>query len=191
MAHAACSATVVVGSFGVTDVAREANIDIGVAFRVFLILVDSRHFVAVLAILEVVVMSTIVGMRVLIQIVEDRGTVLFHLDDVLVADCEELDDLSENSSSIGVNKARDYFISYVARRSSQHFFELGGRETLNDHIFLRLLRLVLSLEVEGVVVVQRVALVDLGQISVHVLLSQVDVLQQTLSSLLHFDQATF
>lgn len=109
---------------------------------------------------------------------------------MFVADGEEFDDLGEYSTAIGVDQARDHLVGDVSCRSAQHFLELRCRKALNYDIFLGLFGFILSLEVKRVVVVQRVVLVDLRKVRVHVLLSQVDVLQQSLPSLLHLYEAT-
>ena len=89
----------------VLSAASQIDIDVGIAFAIFLALVDPGHLIAVLAILVVVVVTAIVRVALFVQVVEDTRPILFHLDDVLIADSKELDNLSENTPSICINQA--------------------------------------------------------------------------------------
>lgn len=64
------------------------------------------------------------GMTFLVKIVQDRRTVLFNLNYMLVADGQKFNDLSEYSTTICIYQAGDDFIRNIASRSPQHFFEL-------------------------------------------------------------------
>lgn len=68
MAHSTCIAAIV-GPFRVA--CQSSVVDVNVALGVLLVLVDSRHFVPILAVLKVVVMTSVVGVGILIQIVKD------------------------------------------------------------------------------------------------------------------------
>lgn len=70
---------------------------------------------------------------------------------MLIADGKELNDFSEDAAAIGINQARDDLVGNVSGRRAQHLLKLRGREPLNDDILLCFLRLVLSLEVQRVV----------------------------------------
>ena len=59
------------------------------------------------------------------------------------------------------------------------------------HILLCLFCLVLSLEVKRVVLLALISRIDLGQVSVHVLFTQVYVLKQALAAFFHLDEAAF
>ena len=103
---------------------RQVNVDVGIALTVFFALIDSGDLVSILAILVVIVVPSVVGMTFLVKIVQDRRTVLFNLDNVLVADGQKFNDLSEYSATICIYQAGDNFIRDVASRSPQHLFEL-------------------------------------------------------------------
>ena len=70
----------------------EIDVDIGVALTVLFTFIDTWHLVAVLAILVVIVMAAIVRVTFLVQVVQDARAIFLHLNDVLVADGEELDE---------------------------------------------------------------------------------------------------
>lgn len=128
-------------------------------------------------------------MALFIQCIQDGGAVFFDFNYMFVADGEELNDLSEHATAAGVDEARNYFIGDVSSGSAKHFLQLGGRKALDNHVLLRLFCLVLLLKLERVVLVSVLRRVDLWEVGVHIFLSQVDVLQQTLPPLLHFNQS--
>lgn len=66
---------------------------------------------------------------------------------------------------------------------------MRGGEALDDHILLGFLSLVLPLKVQRIVLLCLLSWIDLGQIGVHVFLSEVNVLQEALPALLHLYQA--
>ena len=92
-----------VGLLRILGLTYQVNVDVGVALAVLLALVDPWHLVAVFAVLVIVVMPAIVRMALLIEVVQDRTTVLLNFDDVLVADREEFDYLRQNAPSICIN----------------------------------------------------------------------------------------
>ena len=108
----------------VLSAASQVHIDVCVTLTILLALIDPGHFVPVLAVLVVVVVASVVRMALLVEIVENARAVLLHFDDVLVADGEELDDLSEHTAPIGVDEAGDDFVGDVTRRGAQHLLEL-------------------------------------------------------------------
>lgn len=60
-------------------------------------------------------------LTLLVEVIEDGGPVLLHLDYVLITYGQELNDLGEHASSIRIDEARDDFVCDVARRCPQHF----------------------------------------------------------------------
>ena len=193
-AHSTCCASVVHLLWidrTVCTATDESHIDVRVTLTVFFTLIDLWHLMAILTVLEVVMMAAIMRVTLLVKIIKDWWAILLDFDYVLVADCQELDYLCQDTSAICIDQARDHLVGNVASRSSQHLFELGGWETLDDHVLLSFLSLILSLEVNRVVLLNLIRRVNLWQISIHVLLSQIDVLQKALPSFFHFNETTF
>ena len=92
-----------IGFLRVLCAASQIHINICVTLAILLALIDPGHLVAILAVLVVIVVTSVVRMALFVQIVKDARAVLLHFDDVLVANGEELDDLSEDSTPVCID----------------------------------------------------------------------------------------
>ena len=126
-----------------------------IRLRVFLTFIYPRHFVTVFAILVIIVVSSII-ICLLVQIVQNWGSILFYFYYMFITDGKEFNDFSEHTATTWVDQAGNHFICNITSWSSEHLFKLLCWESLDNYIFLRLFCFIVFLKIQGIVLVTRI-----------------------------------
>ena len=103
------------------------GLDIGLVFILTFVATVQLFYFLVLTmggVIDVVVVTSVLIVRLLVEIVQDRRPILFNLDDVLVRNGEELDYLGQDSPPIGINQTRNHFVCHIPGGCTQHLFQL-------------------------------------------------------------------